>query len=165
MSFETIVVEFDISIQDIIGVDAFLLHSFNHADCTKVGEERIIDLDVSASSLVQIGDFLTVCFGDIRKVSFFSRIDVFVEGKISMTKMEPFWSSLCINFSILPIYHGHFDVFDLVLGNILSKEGESIDITRPNASNFSGTKPGFSSLESFRLESSNIRNICISRIT
>jgi hypothetical protein len=103
MSLKTIIVEFDISIEDIVRIDAYFLHSFNHADCTEIGEKRVIDLNISASSFVQIGYFLTVCLCNVGKVTFFSRVNVLVEGEVSVAKMEPFWSSLYINPTIFRI--------------------------------------------------------------
>ena len=94
MSSKTIIVQFNITVQNLVGVNASFFHSLKHRNCAKVGEKRIINLNVSASCFVQVCNFFTICFCDVGKVSFFVGIGFFGESVVSMTKMEPFGSSL-----------------------------------------------------------------------
>ena len=94
VTLETIVVEFDISIQHRVRVDSNLLRSLNHGQGTEVRQKRIIDLNVPAPDLVQVCDLLAICRGDVTEVPFFAVISIFSEWVISMTEMKLFRGAL-----------------------------------------------------------------------
>jgi len=97
VSLKTIVVQFDVRIEDFVGINSFFLHSLEHACCTKIGEEGVVDLDVSAAGFVEVGDFFAVGFGDVREVAFFGRVGFFGEGVVAVAEVEPFGGSLTVN--------------------------------------------------------------------
>jgi len=156
---KTVIVQFDVRVENLVRVDADLLHALNHADGTEVSEERIIYLNVSAAGLVQVGDFLTVCLGDVGKVSLLIGIRLLGEGVVTVTKMEPFGSGLSSGWGHEREYHGHLDILDFIGRNILCKEFESWNVTRTNTTNLAGTKPRLRTLESLSLESRNVGDI------
>lgn len=87
---KTIVVKFDVGIQNLVRVDTNFLHALNHADGTEVSEQWIINLNVPAPRLVQIGNFLTVCLGNIGKVTLLIGVSFLGECIVTVTQMEPF---------------------------------------------------------------------------
>jgi hypothetical protein len=94
MTLETVIVQFNIRIEDFIRVDSDGLHSLDHGNRAEVREERVIDLDVPASGLVQVGDLLAVRFRDVGEVFRFVAVRVLGEGIVSVTEMEPFGGGL-----------------------------------------------------------------------
>lgn len=97
MTLKTIVVQFDVRIEDFIGIDSFLLHSLEHACCTEVGEEGVVDLDISAAGFVEVGDFFAVGFGNVGEVAFFGGVGFFGEGVVAVAEVEPFRGGLKVS--------------------------------------------------------------------
>src|ERR1700737_2169788 len=93
-SREAVVIELDIAIQDLIGINAFLLQSVYHRGSAEIREEWIIHLNIPAPGLVQICNLLTVCLGDIGEITLVAGIRVFGVCEWPMTEMEPFRCTL-----------------------------------------------------------------------
>jgi hypothetical protein len=94
MTFKTSIIELDVGIQDRLRVDPDLLHALNHGNCAKISQERIINLNVPAACLVQVGNFFTIRFRDIGEITAFIVICFLGESVVTMTEMEPFGSGL-----------------------------------------------------------------------
>lgn len=52
MSLETIIVQLDISIEHLVGIDSLLLHPLEHAGGTKVRKQWIVNLNVATPGFV-----------------------------------------------------------------------------------------------------------------
>ena len=94
MAAETVVVKSDIGVQDLVGVNAYLLHTLDHGNGAEVSEEWVINLNVSATSLVQVCDFFTIGLCNVGEITFFAVVGFLGEGVVTVTKMEPLRSSL-----------------------------------------------------------------------
>jgi hypothetical protein len=94
VTLETIVVEFDVGVQYLVRVDPNFFHSLNHGNGAKVREKRVINLNVPASSLVQVCNFLAIRFCNVAEVSFLAVVSISGKRIISMTKMKPFRRAL-----------------------------------------------------------------------
>jgi hypothetical protein len=89
---DAIVVELDVSIENRFRVDTFLLHTTQHSFRAEVSEERIIELNVAASSFVKVGELFSVSFGEIIEVVPLVGVDRVVTSVLSVTKVVPFGS-------------------------------------------------------------------------
>jgi hypothetical protein len=98
MTLETSIVQFNVRIKHVLGINSDLLHPLNHRDSAKIREKRVVDLNVSATAFVQVGDFLAVGLGYVGKVTLFTRIGFFREGVLAVTEMEPFRGALGVRW-------------------------------------------------------------------
>jgi len=91
--FEYLVVSSNIGVEDCGMVDALLFHALKHGLGAEVGEQRVVELNISTTTGVEVLEFFLVRDCDIGKVLIIVLIDTFVEGVLSVAEVVPFWST------------------------------------------------------------------------
>lgn len=66
--FETVVVGFDVRVQDSFVIDPELFHPLYHRLCTKVCQQGVVDLNVAQASGIELLDFLLVRNSNVREI-------------------------------------------------------------------------------------------------
>jgi hypothetical protein len=88
----TIVVELDVGVEDRLGFYSLLLHTREHGFRAEVSEERVVELDVSASSVVEVGEFFTVRFCEIGEIVLLVGVDRVISRVFTVSEVVPFGS-------------------------------------------------------------------------
>lgn len=89
---DRVVVQLDVLVEQLLRVATLGLHALEHGLGTEVSQQRVIELNVAAAGVVQVGEFLAVGLGEVGKVFVCGRVHGRVERLVHVTEVVPLGS-------------------------------------------------------------------------